>query len=151
MTNYAVLRKIGTPHIYDRTTGMEITLPEPFQIIHYHQKSWNGGSADGNQYLHIDRIKTGDGEVPTILAEGDLDLFLVSTGRPEQINAKTRGVEVAGTIGGKDVRGYIALTAYDQNFSYLVFVASLENRYTYKQKTSALAIAALATRPEMKF
>ena len=143
MTNYSIHRKIGTPYIFDRTTGLDICLPAPFQIIHYHQKSWNGGSIDGNQYLHIDRIRTEDGAVPTIIAEGDLNLFLASTTQPEQIDERTRGVEVAGTISDQEVKGYIAVSKYDENYSYLVFVAAREGRNSARQRENAIAIAAL--------
>ena len=143
MTNYSIHRKIGTPYIYDRATGLDICLPAPFQIIHYHQKSWNGGSIDGNQYLHIDRIKTREGEVPTIIAEGDLDMFLASTAQPEQIDDRTRGIEVAGTIGDQEVKGYIVVSTYDETYSYLVFVAAREGRYSTKHRENAIAIAAL--------
>ncbi len=142
MTQYAIRQKIGTPNMHDRATGLHLRLPAPFQILQYHQHAWNGGSTDGRQYLHIERLSGDSDRIPTILADGDLDMYLAGIHAPEQVSPRTRGVEVAGTIGGQDVRGYLALTSY-QAHRYLVFVAAPAEQHGSQQRSHALALAGL--------
>lgn len=121
-------RKIGISNLYDPKTGVNQSLPANFQIYHYTDKVWVGGSADGKYYLQIERIK--GKHIPTILAEGDLDLFLTSVKPPNPINSNLSGVQVAGAIRSQDIQGYLAKAdlAGPENYSYLVLVASAKRK-----------------------
>lgn len=138
-----ITRKIGTPYLHDPRTGLNIQLPRPFQIIHRHDFAWNGGSVDGRQYLHIERVPTDSSTIPTILADGDLDMYIVSTGRAENIAPLTKGMEVAGQIGGQNVKGYLAMVCFNETHSYLVFVAAPEKAYTVSVPSFAQEITRL--------
>lgn len=117
-------RKIGISNLYDAVTGISQNLPANFQIYHYTDKVWIGGSVDAKYYLQIERIK--GKHIPTILAEGDLDLFLTSVKPPNPIDQNLSGVQVAGNMRSLDIRGYLAKAdlAGEDNFSYLVLVAT---------------------------
>lgn len=123
MTIQSIQSKIGTPHLFDQITDLYLCLPAPFLIQQHHRGIWMGGSRDGRQYLHIERIPTGEGRIPTILANGDMDIYLVGKDKPELINGFTQGLETAGEIGGREVTGYMAHLRYSEKYSYLLFVA----------------------------
>ena len=121
-----LIRKIGISNLYDPKTGVNQSLPANFQIYHYTDKVWVGGSADGKYYLQIERIK--GKHIPTILAEGDLDLFLTSVKPPNPIEPNLSGVQVAGTMRSDDINGYLAKIDLPgpNHYSYLVLVATLK-------------------------
>lgn len=123
MTIQSIQSKIGTPHLFDQITDLYLCLPAPFLIQQHHRGIWMGGSRDGRRYLHIERIPTGEGRIPTILAKGDLDIYLVGKDKPEMINTFTQGLEVAGEISGREVIAYMAQLRHSEKYSYLLFVA----------------------------
>lgn len=117
-------RKIGLHYLYDPKTGIQQDLPIGFQIYHYTDKVWVGGSNDGKYYLQIERIR--GKHIPTILAEGDLGLFLTSVRPPNKITANLSGVQVAGTLRSQDLVGYLAKVDLPDKhqYSYLILIAS---------------------------
>jgi hypothetical protein len=142
-----VVRKIASTYLYDRRTGMELKLPSPFQIAHYHHSAWNGGTANGSHYLHIERMSGGESAIPTILAEGDLDMFLVAVSSEKAIEGGMKGLEVAGAIGKQPVRGYIAAAPFQCGKAwYLVFVAADEGEFDGTPIEHALHIAGMITK-----
>jgi len=137
MTTHSIQSKIGTPHLFDQITDLYLCLPAPFLIQQHHRGIWMGGSRNGRQYLHIERIPTGEGRIPTILANGDLNIYLVGKDKPELINGFTQGLEVAGEISGRDVTGYMTHLRYSEKYSYLLFVA-VENTMGMKSLREAV-------------
>ena len=116
--------KIGAPAIFDAKTGSYIMLPDGFRISQSNGKTWIGSSADGQTFLLAERFASSEQAIPSILAEGDLGLFLVST-RPaiEQISPSIAGIEASGEFAGKEIRAYLARVSVDKKWSYLVVVA----------------------------
>ena len=136
-------RKIGTPYFYDQQSGVEIKLPEGYLIYNYNRKTWLGGSTNGQQVMNIERIPTTNGQIPTILAEGDLDLFICSTGtKIEQISEQVTGIEMEGEFSGQDIKGYLAMVDLLDGNSYLILVASIEDQSIRNERNLALNIAA---------
>ncbi|MCO6475427.1 MAG: hypothetical protein J5I94_02345 [Phaeodactylibacter sp.] len=118
------INKIGAPAIFDAYTGSYITLPQGYRISQSNGKTWIGSSADGQAFLLVERFPSAEQTIPTILAEGDLGLFLVST-RPaiERISSDIAGIEARGELDGKDIRAYLARVTVDDKLGYLVLVA----------------------------
>ncbi len=141
LTNLPI-NKIGAPAIFDAYTGSYITLPQGFRISQSNGKTWIGSSAGGEAFLLVERFPTAEQTIPTILAEGDLGLFLVST-RPaiERISSAIAGVEARGELGGKDIRAYLARVTVDEKLSYLVLVAGEASEKVAVLKEAALEIA----------
>ena len=134
-------RKIGISNLYDNKTGINQSLPANFQIYHYTDKVWVGGSVDGKYYLQVERIK--GKHIPTILAEGDFELFLTSVKPPNPINSQLSGVQVAGTLRSEDIRGYLAKADLGgkDNYSYLILVATAKGLPVYPSIDYAIKIA----------
>lgn len=134
-------RKIGISTLYDSTTGINQNLPANFQIYHYTNNVWVGGSVDGKYYLQIERIK--GTHIPTILAEGDLDLFLTSVKPPNPITSNLSGVQVAGTLRSQDIVGYLAKADLEggDSFSYLVLIATAKGSPVSPSTDYAIKIA----------
>ena len=134
-------RKIGISNLYDNKTGINQSLPANFQLYHYTDRVWIGGSVDGKYYLQIERIK--GKHIPTILAEGDFDLFLSSVKPPNPINSKLSGVQVAGSLRSEDIRGYLAKADIggENNYSYLILVATAKGLPVYPSIDYAIKIA----------
>lgn len=136
------ISKIGAPSIFDAYTGSYITLPEGYRITQSNGKTWIGSSADGRAFLLVERFPTAEQTIPTILAEGDLGLFLVST-RPaiERISSSVVGIEASGEFGGKETIAYLSRATIDDKLSYLVLVAGEAGEEVASLKEAALDIA----------
>ncbi len=135
-------RKIGTPYFYDQQSNIEIKLPEGYLIFNYNRKTWLGGSTDGQQLMHIERVPTTNGQIPTILAEGDLDLFICSKGtKIETISDQVSGIEMEGEFSDQDIKGYLAMVDLLDGNSYLILVASIEKQVGRNERNLALNIA----------
>ncbi len=133
-------RRFGISSIFDRKTKTLIDLPDDIKIYHKNEKTWMGGSDDGEIYLHIERINNGEEEIPTILAEGDLDMFICSTNKTEIQGSNIRGVDVSGTIGGNDITGYLAKVNIFKKMSYLVLAACKGTVRDSKLRSMALSL-----------
>lgn len=135
-------RKIGSPYFYDLQTGIEISLPKDYLIFNYHRKLWLGGSKDGNQLLLIERIPMQDAKIPNILAEGDLNLFICSTGtKIEQYSDKISGIEMEGTYNEIDIQGDLLIVNINKQHSYLILIAEQESKRQINKKEKAMQIA----------
>jgi len=134
--------KIGAPAIFDAKNGTYIKLPDGYRINQSNGKTWIGSSADGQVFLLVERFATQEQTIPTILAEGDLGLFLVST-RPaiEQIAPSIIGIEACGEFAGKEIRAYLARVTIDGQLSYLVLAAGDAYEKIAVLKKAALDIA----------
>ena len=137
-------RRFGISAIFDRKTNTLVELPEDIKIYNRNEKTWMGGTDDGEVYVHIERITADQAEMPTILAEGDLDMFLCSTSDIEQQNGGIRGVNVSGSIGGTEVKGYLAQINILRKMGYLV-LAACRNSTTAPAKIQQLALRLIAS------
>ena len=136
-------RKLGTPYFYDKVAGIEMKLPENYLIYNYNRKVWLGGSTDGTQLLHIERVSNTNGSIPTILAEGDLDLFICSTSSQiDIISNQIKGIEMEGTLSGTDIKGYLAMVDLRDESQYLVLIAGNADSVVQQEKELAIRIAA---------
>ena len=115
--------RIGINTVSDIKSGIYFPLPAGLLIYNNNGRVWVGGSKENDYYLHIERIPAGEGEIPTILAEGDLDLFRASVGKSEKLNDRTKAVNVAGTYSSRSIAGTLARTRKGSNH-YLVLVAT---------------------------
>ncbi len=134
--------KIGAPAIFDAKNGTYIKLPDGYRINQSNGKAWIGSSADGQVFLLVERFDTQEQTIPTILAEGDLGLFLVST-RPaiEWISPSIAGIEARGEFGGKEIRAYLSKVSIDDKLSYLILAAGETREKIAVLKEAALDIA----------
>ena len=134
--------KIGAPAIFDAYTGSYTTLPKGYRISQSNGKTWIGSSADGRNLLLVERFPTSEKTIPTIIAEGDLGLFLVST-RPaiEQASSSIIGIEARGEFNGKDIRAYLSRVSINDRLSYLILVAGEVTEKIAGLKEDALEIA----------
>ena len=134
--------KIGAPAIFDAKTGRYVKLPDGYRISQSNGKTWIGSSADGQAFLLVERIASSEQAIPTILAEGDLGLFLVST-RPaiEHVSPSVAGVEARGEFGGEEIRAYLARVTLDSNLSYLVLAAGEAGEKIAGLRKAALEVA----------
>lgn len=142
LRNKLPVNKIGAPAIFDAYTGSYITLPEGYRIQQSNGKTWIGSSGDGRNFLLVERFPTSEQTIPTIIAEGDLGLFLAST-RPaiEQAGASIIGIEARGEFNGKDIRAYLSRVSVNDKLSYLILVAGETTEKMAGLKEAALNIA----------
>ena len=134
--------KIGAPAIFDAQTGAYVMLPDGFMINQSNGKTWIGGSADGQTFLLIERFAASDQAIPTILAEGDLGLFLVSTRSSiDQVSPSIVGIEARGEFAGKEIRAYLARVTLDDKLSYLILVAGETFEKIARLKKAAIETA----------
>lgn len=134
------LNKIGTASFWDVVDNVYFNLPKDFLIYNRSNKVWTGGSKDGQFYLQLEKMNTGDGKIPNILADGDLNIFLTSVDSVENFSAKKRGIKVAGSIGTKSIEGYLLMIDCSNNTSYLILLATSTNRLAHNAKPHALAV-----------
>ena len=135
-------RRIGSPYFYDLQTGLEISLPKDYLIFNYHRKLWLGGSKDGYQLLLIERIPTQNAQIPNILAEGDLNLFICSTGtKIEKYSDQISGIEMEGTYHDIDIKGDLIIVNISDQYSYLILIAEQESNRQVNKKEKAMQIA----------
>ena len=123
-TTRAPRSRIGHRFLFDPASGRRISLPDGWQIYQHHQRVWLGSSADEQVFLLVEKAFPDRRRLPTILAEGDLDLYLVSIGEERQLQAPIRCLPVAGALSGKDIRGVLALVALNNGDHYLVLLAT---------------------------
>ena len=116
--------KIGSSSIYDPETEMNIELPGGLKVFNRRNATWIGGTDDGEVMVHVERIQAEDDEVPTILAEGDLDIFLISEGQVEELNDTTKGIRVNGMYSKKPIKGYLSVVKVLGKVAYLVMTAT---------------------------
>ncbi len=139
MTSLPLKNKLGLTHLMDPKTNLFLKLPQGFRIFATTDRFWIGGNQEEAYYLHIERL-AGTEHIPTILAEGDLDMYITSTGsKIEKIDSSTSGLKIAGSIGQKEVSGYLAKVDYSATYSYIVMIAS-ETDSTDEDRTIALNI-----------
>ena len=131
-------RRFGISAIFDRKTNTLLELPDDIKIYKRNEKTWMGGTDDGEVYVHIERIASEQQDIPTILAEDDLDMFLCSTSGIEEQPDGVRSVEVSGSIGGKEVKGYLAQSNLLSKMGYLVLTAG--QRTTAPRQLQKLAL-----------
>ncbi len=124
MTQQILKNRLGTPYFNDATTDLQCSLPEGLIIFSYTGRIWLGGSQQPTDLLYIERVSSDIKTVPTILADGDIDLTLVSVGSSEQLEAGAKGTRVAGNYRDKSFGGYLSLVPINQSDQYLVMIAS---------------------------
>ena len=140
MTHQILKNRLGTPYFSDATTDIQCCLPEGLIIYSYTGRIWLGGGERPNDLLYIERVSTEVKTVPTILADGDIDLTLVSVGTSEQLEAGAKGVKVAGNYRDKYFGGYLSLIPVNQDFQYLVMVAGTNLVDEERQRRACLSI-----------
>lgn len=124
MTSLQLKNKLGQTHLMDPKTDLFLKLPEGFRIFASSGRFWIGGHQDEGYYLHIERLGIEE-QIPTILAEGDLDMYITSTGlQVEKVDSAVSGLKIAGSIGKTEVAGYLAKVDFSATQSYIVMVAS---------------------------
>lgn len=142
MTSLQLKSKLGQTHLLDPKTDLFLKLPEGFRIFAASGRFWIGGHQDEGYYLHIERLGREE-QIPTILAEGDLDMYITSTGlKIEKINSAVTGLKIAGSIGKQEVTGYLAKVDFSTTQSYIVMVAG-EDSDSVQERLIALDICKL--------
>lgn len=140
MTSIQLRNKLGQSHLIDPKTDLFLKLPQGFRIFAASGRFWIGGHQDQGFYLHIERLARED-RIPTILAEGDLDMYITSTSSEvEKISETLSGLIIAGSIGQKEVSGYLAKVDYSATQSYIIMVAS-ETESSDQDRSIALEIS----------
>ncbi len=132
--------KAGSSNVYDPKAGLSLIIPSEFKIFQSNGKAWLGGSTDGQYYLHIERFSRAIEQLPTILAEGDLDLYLCSVKPIEAIGADIRGVEVSGSLAGQAITGYLAVINFSETLSYQVLIAGEQGHKADRLKSMVLEV-----------
>jgi len=138
--NNSLRSKLGTSDIYDPGTQIYINLPAELKIFNRKANTWLGGTEDGDLIVHVERLSKDTEEIPTILAEGDLDLYLFSKGPIEIIDAHTKGVHVNGTFSQVSIHGYLALGRIKEKATYLVLMATKTSGEANRLKEISLDI-----------
>ncbi len=139
MKSLNVKNKLGSTHLMDPKTDLFLTVPQGFRLYAATGRFWIGGHQDSGEYLHIERISSRD-NIPTILAEGDLDMYLATKNHAEKLSDKLSGVWVSGTIGRNDIMGYLIKVEYSKTDSYLVLVARVKSDTIGSEKSLAIEI-----------
>lgn len=140
MTHQIIKNRLGTPYFNDATTDIQCCLPEGLIIYSYTGRIWLGGGQRPNDLLYIERVSAEVQAVPTILADGDIDLTLVSVGAAERLESGAKGVKVAGNYRDKYFGGYLSLIPINQDFQYLVMVAGTNLIDEERQRRACLNI-----------
>lgn len=116
--------KIGTSSIYEPNSRSFFQLPNGLKIFNRRENTWIGGSEDGQVIVHVERITQELNDIPTVLAEGDLDLFLCSDGPVESTESSIKEVQVNGSFANTPIKGYLAVVKIIGNVAYLVLTAT---------------------------
>lgn len=124
MTQQILKNRLGTPYFNDLTTDLQCCLPEGLIIYSYTGRIWLGGGESPTDLLYIERVSKEIDAVPTILADGDIDLTLVSVGESEELSAGAKGTRVAGNYRKQSFAGYLNLVPVNEDYQYLVMIAS---------------------------
>ena len=130
MQTLNIRRKIGTPYINDTETGIIIPLPTSFNILTYSSNIWLGGSTDGQLYLHAERYNSASTDIPNILADGDLDMTMVSVGDEDIWQNDVKGIQIKGTLGPKSMHGYLMQWNMSEDQHFLIMLASAPEQYS---------------------
>jgi hypothetical protein len=123
----------------DPKTDLFIKLPQGFLIYSSSKRYWIGGHQESGYYLHIER-QSADESIPSILAEGDLDMYLASKSPIEQIDDQISGTRVTGSIGKKEVVGYLAKVNFSAKDCYLILTAREKSMRIGKEKSLTIEI-----------
>ncbi|MEM7299237.1 MAG: hypothetical protein AAF391_13345 [Bacteroidota bacterium] len=140
MTQQILKNRLGTPYFNDATTDLQCCLPEGLIIYSYTGRIWLGGSERPTDLLYIERVSAEIEAVPTILADGDLDLTLVSIGDSEELEAGAKGTRVAGNYRKQSFAGYLNLVPVNQDYQYLVMIASTNLADEENQRLVSLSV-----------
>ncbi|MBX2874339.1 MAG: hypothetical protein KTR30_19620 [Saprospiraceae bacterium] len=140
MTQQILKNRLGTPYFNDVTTDLQCCLPEGLIIYSYTGRIWLGGSQRPTDILYIERVSAEIEAVPTILAEGDIDLTLVSVGASEQLQAGAKGTKVAGNYRDQSFSGYLSLIPINSDYQYLIMIASTTLAEEERQRSICLSV-----------
>lgn len=122
--------RIGRSVIHDPVSGMTMTLPSDVLIHQGNGQIWLGSAADSRIFVYLTRIRQSSDELPTILAEGDLDMYLCSVGPSELQDGNRMMLSMAGTLGRRSIRGCLARSRPVGGYAYLVLTACLDTDET---------------------
>ena len=123
LTKNVLRSKIGTSIIFDEENQVRIDLPGGLKVFNRTAQIWIGGDISGDVLLVIERLSPYEKALPTVLAQGDLDLYLCSTGTIATEGVKIEGLAVAGSFGGKEIKGYLAAVELEPDSAYLILLA----------------------------
>lgn len=140
MTKQSLKNRLGTPYFNDKLTQLHCHLPGELLIYSYTGRIWLGGSQRPTDLLYIERVPADTQGVPTVLADGDIDLNLVSIGTAEELGAGAEGLVVAGYFRDQSFSGYLALVPIDASCRYLVMIASTQLEEESSQKQLCMAV-----------
>ena len=140
MTQQSLKNRLGTPFFNDSMTEIQCCLPEGLIIYSYTGRIWLGGSHNPMDLLYIERVSADIQGVPTILADGDIDLNLVSIGSTEELSNGAEGVVVAGYLRDQSFSGYLGLIPINDTYQYLVMMANVQLEQEARLKTICLAL-----------
>lgn len=116
--------KLGSAEIYDSKTRLNFKLPNGLKIFNKKDDVWGGGSEDGAVLVHVERLKEPTDEIPTILADGNLDLYLASKGPAEEVDENIKQISVGGSYASKAIYGCLKMVKILGKVAYLVLTAS---------------------------
>lgn len=134
--------KVGTSLLYDPQAEASVQLPDYLKIFHRTRRIWIGGSTDSRLYLLIERLNNPAGPIPTMLAEGDLDLYLCKSGAERMHGASLKGIPVSGSLSGASIEGYLAMLHSAAGHAYLVLIAGKESGREVAYRNVALQVVA---------
>lgn len=140
MTQQSIKNRLGTPYFSDQTTGVQCCLPEGLIIYSYTGRIWLGGSSKPTDLLYMERVSTEMKNVPNILADGDIDLNIVSIGSSEALQDGAEGTIVAGNFRDQSFSGYLSLIPVDNKHRYLVLMASTTLADEERQREVCLSL-----------
>lgn len=133
--------RIGAPEIFDVHTQLYLELPKGLRIFNRNLNTWIGGSENGDLMLHIERIEADEFEIPAILAEEDLDLFLCSINPPQVHTPWIQGVRMSGSYLNNPIEGYLSMVYTMNRTFYIVLVSTPKLPNTMNLKQHSLGIA----------
>lgn len=134
--------KVGTSLLYDPQAEASVQLPDYLKIFHRTRRIWIGGSTDSRLYLLIERFNNPAGSIPTMLAEGDLDLYLCKSGVERMHGASLKGIPVSGSLSDASIEGYLAMLHSSAGHAYLILIAGKERVRNAGYQQTVLDVAA---------
>lgn len=123
------------------TIIQSIVFPPGYES-HLHNDSIRlGNSLTSSSFLYVEQLSQKSAGVPTVMADGELDLFICSIGELNHIQKMGQEIPVAGSIREDSIKGYLLWIDYKDGEQFLILSGTKENASLDKSQSTAREMA----------